>query len=231
MFAGHANHAKAARQCVWVLCLSVVAAAQTPPAKPARRVVDRIVASVNGQAITLSQLDFETRVLFIWRGGVRASVAELDHAALAVGLKEIIGDVIAVAEADRIEAYALDEGELEAAVDKLRGALGEDELRDFLARHEAKLDDVAVVLRRRLRATKVWDGRLRLKARVADAEVRRFQAEHPEAQSASVEAVRKLLYEQRYEQLKEAELRTARRQHDVRLLGGFEAPRPAAEAP
>lgn len=231
MFAGQPNHAGRARHWVWLVFLSAVAWAQPAPAKPERKVVDRIVAAVNGQAITLSQLDFETRVLFVWKGGVRAAFAQLDREALAVGLKEIIGDTIAVAEADRIEAYALDEGELEAALDKLRAALGDQELRDFLDRHEARLDDVAAVLKRRLRATKVWDGRLRLKARVTDAEVKRFQAEHAEAQSASAEAVRKFLYDQRYEQLKEGELRQARRQHDVRLLGGFETPAPERTAP
>lgn len=189
------------------------------------QLIDRVVAAVNGDAITLTQLELETRIIFVWEGGVRASSDALDHEALVVGLDEIVADLAAVYEAERIDAYTLEPGELDAAVDKVRQALGPERFTAMLAKHDAELDDVRRVLERRLRATKVWDGRLRVKAQVTDAEVTRYQAEHPEVSTMSAPTLRRLLYRRRYEQLKGVELKQIKRQLDVRLMGPF-APRP-----
>src|SRR6478736_150818 len=54
-----------------VLCLPWVAGAEPT-------VIDRSVALVNGQVMTLSELDFEARVLLIYAGGTEAATAPLD---------------------------------------------------------------------------------------------------------------------------------------------------------
>jgi hypothetical protein len=182
-----------------------------------RQRLDRVVASIAGDAITERQLEFETRVIFIYEGGVRAATATLDQQALGVGLAEVIADSVAVAEAKRIDAYTLEPGELDGALVRFREQIADEALNQLLLSADADMGDVRRVLERRLRATRVWDSRLRLKAQVSEVDLRKYKETHPEAKDLSPDALRRVLYRRRYDELKAIELKAARRQYDVRL--------------
>src|SRR2546423_10907256 len=81
---------------------------RVPPADEGR-VVDRAVALVAGQVITQSELEVETRVALIQAGGVEAATAALDDAALKASLDEVITERLENAEADKLQAYPLDD--------------------------------------------------------------------------------------------------------------------------
>lgn len=184
--------------------------------------LDRAVASVQGKVISASQLEFEARVLLVNAGGVQAAFAQLDHEALVSGLRAIIDQRLALLEADKLEAYPLEPGELERAIAAFRARFeSEARFAAFLAQHEAALEDLAEVLRRSLRAQRALEGKLRLRAQVPEREARAVQAVRPELRDAPLEDVRAMLVQQRFAELVKKELAEQRRQVDVRLLGPY----------
>src|SRR5207249_4380674 len=103
------------RHCVlWFLCVPALALAEG-------RVLDRSVALINGQVLTMTELDFESRVLLVLEGGVGAATAQLDMVVLRASLEEIISHRLLASEAEALGAYPLDEGELEAAMKRFKG--------------------------------------------------------------------------------------------------------------
>lgn len=210
------NQLGGARQ--WFLAfLCVPALLQAGP-----RLVDRSVALIDGRVLTLSELTFETRVLFVTRGGVGAAFDALDLSALKVGLDHVIGERLELAEADKLNAYQLEEGELERAIglfsDRLGGA---GELERFLHTHEADRAMLDAVLTRMLRTQRVLTGKLKLKAQVSEAEARNLVADRPELKGLPLALAREKLSAERFGTMAAAELAQVRKNGSVRLLGPF----------
>lgn len=229
MTVSHRNHRCASRQWAILLALSGVAAAQEAAAPDgggpaAERIYDRAVASVEGRVITMSQLELEARVLLVNAGGVDAAFAPLDRDVLSRSLSLVIDQRLAVLEADKLDTWPLEPGELEQAVRAFSDRFPSDaKFREFLEVNEAEVSDVAQVLRRSIRAQRALDGKLRLKAQVAESEARRAQAERADLKALPLELVRQKLFAERFTALVKAELRATRRTADVRLLGPWAA--------
>src|SRR5262245_53369354 len=92
------------------------------PAQPAEQgqVIDRIVAVVEGvedaRVITRSDLELEAAVALVQRGGTQAAMAHFDDRALARTLDYAIAQRLLITEADKVTAYQMDEGELDATL-------------------------------------------------------------------------------------------------------------------
>lgn len=198
-----------------VLCIAGSALA-------APRVLDRSVALVNGQVMTQSELDFEARVLLVFAGGIDAAEAPLDLPVLKDSLEELISHRLLSAEAEALGAYPLEDGELEAAVKRFKGRFASFAAWSvFLERNEADESQVTATLSRFLRAQHVLDGKLRLKAQVSETEAKRFIDEHPEFANVPVVSVRQKLFGERFRALARTEIKVARKNARVRLLGPF----------
>lgn len=186
------------------------------------RLIDRSVALVDGQVLTLSELDFEARVLLIQAGGVEAAFAPLEQSLLRKALDSVIGQRLETAEADKLKAYPLEEGELERALASFTAALGgPPQFERFLKQYEADESMLTVVLARTLRTQRVLDGKLRLRAQVSEAEARRIQGERADLKGLPLPAVRQKLFTERFTALTATELAAARKAGSVRLLGPF----------
>ncbi len=196
------------------------------------RIIDRTVALVNGQVITLTELDREARVLLIYAGGVEAATAPLELATQREALDEIISDRLLSGEAEALGAYppAAEDGELESdALRRFKGRFAtQASWQEFLDRHDADEATISVTLSRFLRAQHVLDGRLRLKAQVSEAEARKYLDDHKELAGISVAAVRQKLFADRFKVLARNEVKQARKNARVRMLGPF---LPGADAP
>lgn len=221
----HTNHRFGLRH--WAIALSLHAFVVS--AQPANRVIDRAVASIEGKVIAFSQLQFEARVLLVAAGGVQAAFAPLDQEVLEASLRAVVDQRLALLEADKLEAYPLEPGDLERSIASFRARF-ESELKfaAFLEAHEADLNDLAEVLRRSLRAQRALEGKLRLRAQVTEGEAKAWRAAHAELKDVPLEKVRAMLVQQRFGELVKKELEDRRRQVDVRLLGPF-APRQGGE--
>lgn len=225
MNAWHSNQPCRGRHWALAFWLSAVAVA----AEPETRVLDRAVASIEGRVIAWSQLEFEARVLLVAAGGVQAAFAPLDQQVLEASLRAVVDQRLALLEADQLEAYLLEPGELEKAIAQFRARFqSEAAFAQFLANHEADLTDLGEVLRRSLRAQRALEGKLRLRAQVTEGEAKAWRAARPELQEVPLDKVRTMLVQQRFADLVKKELADRRRQVDVRLLGPF-APKPGGE--
>lgn len=191
----------------------------------AQAVLDRPVALVEGHVITATELDFEARVFLIRNGGVQAATRPLDPASLASSLEALIGQRLLVAEAEKLKAYAIDEGaltqELQVFKERLQTQAAYEE---FLKRHQADEAAVGAVLGRFVRAQAVLEAKFRLRAQVGEAEVRRYVAEHEELKQLPLEAVQQKLVRERFVALTAEALKELRRGAGVRLFGPW-APR------
>ncbi|HYO53724.1 hypothetical protein [Archangium sp.] len=205
-----------------------LAAPETSPGAEAGegRVIDRVVAVIGNQVLTLSELEFETRVMLVQRGGVRAAEVSLDEQTLQGALELAINQRLLVAGADRLQAFQADRSEVEARLKLFRERF-EDEpaLLAFLARHDADLEQLTAVLERGVRAERILDSRIRLRAQVGEAEVRRYWEEHKATLGGPYESVRETLKEklfrERYGQLAKDEFKQVRDSARIRRVAPF----------
>jgi hypothetical protein len=215
--------------------LALLLAAPTPGAP---QIYERVVATVDTELITLSQLEFEARVELLRRGGKEAKTAPLDHATLVQNLSLAIGQRLAAREADRLGTFEVEQTALDAALNDFRQALAPLQLELFLRFNEVSPGEFQRILRRALQADKYLTARAQLRAPVTESEIDAFLAQHPGEvppnPSKDVrEALRRDLTLDRNRQLVQAELRRLYARAKVRIVdpgfAGADAPlRPAA---
>jgi hypothetical protein len=198
----------------------------TVPVAPSAQVLDRVVAVVDDQVLTLSALEFETRVALVERGGIQASEAPLDEEVLRGALELALSQRVQVLDADRLQAFPADPQEVQARYARLVERFGgEPALQAFLARHEMETEGLFALLERSVRAEHILDSRIRLRAQVSEAEVRRYYEANAAQLGGSYElmraAVRERLVRERYAELAQVELANVRRSALVRRVAPF----------
>ncbi|QSQ15164.1 hypothetical protein [Myxococcus landrumensis] len=211
----------------WLLVVPVSQArAQGASAESRGRVVDRVVAIIEGRVLSLSELEFEARVALIQRGGVQALDVPLDEQTLRGALELVINQRVQVLNADRLQAFPAEPSEVEARLEVFRVRVGGPEaLARFLARSDVDLEGLKAVLARGLRAERVLDSRIRLRAQVGETEVRRYYEQHPSDHPGDYEtvrdAIRDKLFRERYAALAVEELAQVRASAQVRRVAPF----------
>ncbi len=186
------------------------------------RVIDRAVAIVDGQTLTLSQLEFEARLLLIRAGGAGAVGGPLDDETLRSALETIVGHILLVHDAERLSAFAIDPELVEQELQKVRAVVGAPEVfSQLLQRYEADEQVVRAVVSRAVRAERVLQSRVRIVTDVSAADVDRFRKTHPELRGAGTELVKQRLQADRYRAAAVEELKRVRQHADVRFLGPF----------
>jgi hypothetical protein len=217
----------------WLVLAPLAAARAAAPLAPSPeaqvsegRLVDRVVAVIEDQVLTLSELEFESRVTLVQRGGVRAADARLDEQTLRTTLELAISYRLLVAGADRLQAFQAERSEVEARLKAFRERFeSESALLAFLARHEADLDQLTAVLERGVRAERILDSRIRLRAQVGEAEVRRYWEQNKGTLGGPYESVRDTLREklvrERYNELAKEEFKQVRASARVRRVAPF----------
>jgi hypothetical protein len=187
----------------------------------ADQVLDRVVAQVDGQVITLSDLRFEARVALIERGGAGLRDSPLDRAALSSALELAINQRAAGAEADRLGSFQLEAADVEARVRTFEARFPDKRALDvFLQSNGADRAQLAEVLARFLRAEKALDARVRLRAQVSEADVRRAweAAGAPGSFEQMRGTIREELVRARYQAVAQEELAKLRAAAQVRVV-------------
>ncbi|MCI0574063.1 MAG: hypothetical protein L0Y66_25290 [Myxococcaceae bacterium] len=160
-------------------------------------VVDRVVAVVEDTLITQSELVFEAHVMLAQRTAASQALAPLDDALLASVLELSIAQRLQAREAERLGAPPLEPAERIALVDAFRRRFpSEEALQAFLDAHGADMPQLAALLERNLRAERALEGRLRVRAQVTEAEVRRVYDQKPATLGRPYEEVRERLREE-----------------------------------
>jgi hypothetical protein len=221
---------------LWVMaaCLAMapaVAVAQgtgegTASVSAEGRLADRVVAIIEGQVLTLSELEFETRVALIQRGAMQAAAAPLDEETLKGALELAINQRLQVLSADRLEAFNAEQAEVDERVAAFRDQFDtEAGFQAFLAHYGADLRQLTEVLTRSVRAERILDSRIRPRAQVGEAELLRYYQQHageyPEGYAAVKARLREKLVRERYSALATEELNQARASAQVRRVAPF----------
>jgi len=184
-------------------------------------VLDRVVAQVNGQVITLSGLRFEARVAMVERGGAALADTPLDRATMESALQLAIAQRAAGAEADRLGSFPLEAADVEARLQRFQGRFADHAAFErFLHVSGADLSQLGEVLGRAIRAERALDSRVRLRAQVNEGDVRRaWEAEGSPGSFEEVRvALREKLVRQRYEAAAQEELAKLRSAAQVRIV-------------
>lgn len=195
----------------------------------ADRLLDRPVALIDGRPLTLSELEFEARVSLVKALGATGASVALGERDLLEHLDLAIGRRLEAAEAEKLDAYPVEPAEVEAETMRFRGRFPTAQaFTQFLERFDMDTAALAAVFLREIRAAKILDAKLRLRAQVSEAEVRsHFDAtttgpKTAEAYERVKGALRQKLTLERMKDLTRVELAQIRRKADVRLLGPFE---------
>ena len=190
------------------------------PAEP--KVFDRVVATIDGDVITLSELEFETRVEIVSRGGSNAALNEISHSELSTFLAVAIQQRLAAKEAQRLGIYEITSDQLAKAEKVFKDYLpiGLDQ---FLAVNEVSRVEFDRLIRRDLQVASYLKSRTELHSPVTDAEVDRAIAQQtadPAAKSSKLlrDKVREDLTAVRDQQLVLTELRRLYARAKVRIV-------------
>lgn len=193
---------------------------------PEGRIIDQVVAVIEGQVLTRSELEFETRVALVQRGALQAAVEPLDEEALKGGLELAINLRLQVLSADRLDAFPTEQSDVEAQVARFRQLFeSEEAFQSFLARSGADLKLLTEVLGRRVRAERILDSRIRPRVQVSEAETQRYfnqhASEYPEGYAAVKAQLQNKLKKERYDQLTAEDLAQLRAAAQVRRVAPF----------
>lgn len=196
-----------------------------------RRLLDEVVAVVESQTVTLSELAAETRIGMVEQQGAQVADAAPDRALLAASLRRVIEERVVLAEVDRLKLFDLDRSEVEAAVARLRRRFPSRERWEAFTRSLRLTEaEIAAVLSREIRVARYLDNRLKLAAQLRESELDdALRAQGGPADPVAREALRQKLSRQKYDRLLGELLAELRKRADVRVLdpldGGVEARR------
>ncbi len=186
----------------------------TAPAEP----IDRIIAAVNNQVITLSELRQAVR-FNEEMGGASRDAKDLESETL----EGLINKRLLLHEARRLSFTEVTEQDVNAEVDKVRTRLGSDKaFQDFLQRLQMTPEQLGRMLGERLLVERFVERKVGLFIRVGRVEAQRYFDSHPqEFKDKSFQEVSKqiiaLLSDQKTEQQIKQYLAELRNKADIRI--------------
>jgi hypothetical protein len=201
------------------------------PSSPAQasggRVIDQVVAVIEGQALTQSELEFETRVELIQRGALQAAFEPLDEEALRAGLEQAINVRLQVLSADRLEAFPAEKEEVEARLARFHDRFEREEaFKGFLARSGADVKMLTELLERQVRAARILDSRIRPRLQVvSDTDAQRYfqqhASEYPEGFPAVKLSIQNKLRQEQIARLAAEDVNQLRASAQIRRVAPF----------
>ena len=145
------------------LALAVVlAAAQQSPVPTGGTLIDQIIAVVDKEVVTRSELVAEARIALAYRGGETSESAALDDEFLRDFRDYLINQLVIAAQARRLGAAEVSETEVDEEVEHfVSGFASVGVYESFLQRYDIAVDTLRAVLRRDLRNARFIDQRMR----------------------------------------------------------------------
>lgn len=127
--------------------------------------IDRVVAVVDKQVLTLSELLVEARVALVLREGEQAGSADLDEAAMRAFLDYTVNQMLVSMQARRLGGVEVASAEIEREVRRFAQRFrSPDAYRAFLRRFDIAEDTLRNLLERNLRNERYITARMRLSA-------------------------------------------------------------------
>jgi hypothetical protein len=210
------------RSALSVLLSLVLVSAAAQAQQQGRRLLDEVVAVVEAQTITLSELEAEARIQLVLLRGPLVADAALSRALLSATLRRLVDERIVLAEVERLRLFDLEKADLEREQRRLREKFPTVVAYEaFLRQLELTDDEVGLLLARSLRVARYLDSRLRLSSQLRDAELEEA-AKGAALNRAQREELRQRLQREKYERLLLELLGTLRRRASVRVLDALD---------
>lgn len=197
----------------------------------AARPLDTVVAVIGAPGgesrravITLSELELETRVTVISRGGSEAASAPIPPETLASSLDWLVAEYLFLFEAEGLAVAAVEPADVARAVAAFRDRFPDiASYRRFLEVNEVTEAELGRILRRSLLVSRYLDSRVRLAVAVTEDDLRRaYEGQGAALEGKSFEEARPLLSRIVEQEKREAALSTMvadlRARGDVRVL-------------
>jgi len=142
-----------------VTSLALVASLAAPPGT----LIDRVVAVVDKEVVTQSELLVEARVALAQREGEAAAATDLDEPALKAFLEWLVSQILVSAQARRLGAAEVTAAEVERDLQALAQSFSSpDAYRAFLRRFDVSEDRLRHILERNRRNERFIGDRMRL---------------------------------------------------------------------
>jgi hypothetical protein len=204
--------------------LALLAAAAGPSAQAqSRRLLDEVVAVVEAQTITLSELEAEARIQLVLLRGPQVADATLSRPLLAATLRRLVDERVVLAEVERLRLFDLEKLDLEREQRRLREKFASVVAYEaFLRQLELTDDEVGLLLARSLRVARYLDSRLRLPSQLRDAELDEAARGQGVLSKSQREELRLRLQREKYERLLADLLTGLRRRASVRVLDALD---------
>ena len=193
-----------------------------------RRLLDEVVAVVEAQTITLSELEAEARIQLVLLRGQQLADASLGRPLLAATLRRLVEERIVLAEVERLRLFDLEKADVDREQHRLREKFATEVAYEaFLRQLELTDDEVGLLLARSLRVARYLDSRLRLPSQLRDAELDEAARSAGALTKTQREELRLRLQREKYERLLTDLLSGLRRRAAVRVLDAFDDQAPA----
>ena len=200
-----------------------LACAALPAEAQGRRLLDEVVAVVEAQTITLSELEAEARIQLVLLRGPQVADASLSRSLLAATLRRLVDERVVLAEVERLRLFDLEKIDIEREQRRLREKFASVVAYEaFLRQLELTDDEVGLLLARSLRVARYLDSRLRLPSQLRDAELDEAARGAGALSKAQREELRQRLQRDKYERLLTELLSGLRRRAAVRVLDSLD---------
>jgi hypothetical protein len=207
-----------------------LACAALPAGAQGRRLLDEVVAVVEAQTITLSELEAEARIQLVLLRGPQVADVSLSRPLLAATLRRLVDERVVLAEVERLRLFDLEKADVEREQRRLREKFATVVAYEaFLRQLELTDDEVGLLLARSLRVARYLDSRLRLPSQLRDAELdEAARSSGAVLSKAQREELRQRLQREKYERLLLDLLTGLRRRAAVRVLDALDEKGPSA---
>jgi hypothetical protein len=200
-----------------------------------RRLLDEVVAVVEAQSITLSDLASETRIELVLDRGAQMATVPLSRGLLAASLRKLLQERLVLVEVERLRLGEPDRAELDKRRRNLRERFPtQARYEQFLRSLEITDEEVEAVLGRALRVERYLDNRLRLTSQLRGTELADAAAAQgglAKMTRAQQESLRRALSQAKYDRQLQELLADLRKRTSVRILDPIEQGSSDADAP
>lgn len=182
--------------------------------------VERIVAVVDRQTITLSDLKRAGAVELAKRGGAAAIRQKWPDDFLEDMRKHLVQQALLLDEAQRYSQVAPPDSDVEKALIELKRRFGDDKsFATFLATCAMTIDDVRDHLRRDIRVDRFLEMRIRSRLEVRDQDIINYRVSRPDARQLPDDELARRVLEDLFIKKTLDYLRELAEKSDVRFLG------------
>jgi len=134
--------------------------------------IDRVLVTVAGHPVTMSEVEVEGRLLLALRGGQQALSVGMDDEFYCGVVDTVVHQYLIAAEADRLRLEPASPAAIEAALSGLRQRFSSvAQYEHFLAQFELTAADLSAVFARHLRVEQLLENRVTLRVSVTTADM------------------------------------------------------------